>query len=150
MTSIVRRSQLHARSLCPDFAEELLSDLTTREWSGNFRELERTACDMFWRIDLLQQGTATPDLVDHAPSPSAQASPLARSPVVAAVERALLHHAFVLSRAAADLKDFKIGTTNTLRKFVLEHQHHFSKPTLDDPRFKALIRNRQNRTTSGP
>ena len=59
---------------------------------------------------------------------------------IGAVESAFTNHNFVIRKALQDLKNYKLGSYETLKKFIKENHALFSKNFLEDSKISKILK----------
>lgn len=137
-----RSASLHARTFFPEFEDSFFDALESKNWPGNFRQLERVLASVFRSSDaeqrpLLEASAAEEAIRDaygawvleeSTPATSPPAS-TAEQERVRAVEQVLRAKGFVIAAASKDLEKFRLETRSTLKRFVVRYQAEFSAET---------------------
>jgi len=134
-------------SLFPEVAESVVAPILKFDWKGNYRQFERVASDIHWQNDMdgkvvidaatmLAQLAAESKRVGTAPGPAAGAD----GPT-AEVEALLLAHGFNIGETVKALgkSRFSLGSRQTLRAFLREHQDSLSDAVRKDSKIVRFL-----------
>ena len=134
--------------LFPIFDDRVLDPIRTKyDWPGNFRELEVFAFDLYWKIDK-ENDSLSLELIENLLSSKKCVQPDILLPMedrslknkIGAVESAFTNHNFVIRKALQDLKNYKLGSYETLKKFIKENHALFSKNFLEDSKISKILK----------
>lgn len=134
--------------LFPFFENRILNSIRARhDWPGNFRELEVFAFDLYWKIDK-ENHSLSLELVEKLlgsnqylqPDVPLSVEDKSLNDKIRAVENALTHHNFVIRKALQDLRNYKLGSYETLKKFIKENHTLFSKNFLEDSKISKILK----------
>lgn len=140
-------------ALFPAFAPGTLDRIIAHPWDGNFRELERFAFDLYWRLDKSGvQGKVTMEIVDdelraailrttsrahHEPNSQGEENLIV---VLRQIERCLRSENFVIDRVLPHLVPFNIRTRSKLKNYLLEHVNKLSQDVRNERAIRSFLK----------
>ncbi|MDY0207976.1 MAG: sigma 54-interacting transcriptional regulator [Pseudomonas sp.] len=138
--------------LFPRFEEGATELIRSAQWPGNFRQFERFAYDLYWKLSHSASVEVSKDLVQELlnnesdrfePSrtlPASLDSSLSGIEEKARfVERTLTDNSMNISRSLLKLAHYKLKSRPSLKTFLIKNQKLFTHHFLNDSRIKSFI-----------
>lgn len=144
-----RKAKQALSQLFTTYDEGVIEKILRAPWPGNFRQLERFACDLFFVLG--ESTRVTNDLIDRLLKEEANRIPASfidteptRSEKIAPtifsqVEAIIKKHHFNLTASRSELGVYRLKTHNALRGFIRENKAQFSESFLSDSKIKQII-----------
>jgi len=131
------------------YEEGVLQKILRAPWPGNFRQLERFACDLFFVLG--ESTEVTNDLIERLLKDEANRIPasfiekeLTQSEqtvptIFSEVETIIKKHHFNLKASLPELGVYRLRTYNALKGFIRENKAQFSESFLADSKITKII-----------
>ncbi|MDU4353936.1 sigma 54-interacting transcriptional regulator [Phytobacter diazotrophicus] len=144
-----RKAKQALSQLFTTYDEGVIEKILRAPWPGNFRQLERFACDLFFVLG--ESTRVTNDLIDRLLKEEANRIPASfidteptRSEktvptIFSQVEAIIKKHHFNLTASRSELGEYRLKTHNALRGFIRENKAQFSESFLSDSKIKQII-----------
>lgn len=144
-----RKAKQALSQLFTTYDEGVIEKILRAPWPGNFRQLERFACDLFFVLG--ESTRVTNDLIDRLLKEEANRIPASfigteptRSEktvptIFSQVEAIIKKHHFNLTASRSELGVYRLKTHNALRGFIRENKAQFSESFLSDSKIKQII-----------